>query len=156
VPLAELPALTEQTYIANGGSTALNDAVMQTLDEYTSLTTDATANVVLVITDGQENSSKHSRAQAIAVIDRLKAKGTWTFAYIGSDPSTWAEAGAYGFASGSTWTYTPTYGGTVSAYAIVSESMSSLRSLVNSSDVTSTADFFNQATSDTVKKPVTP
>jgi hypothetical protein len=89
------------------GSTALYDAVGATLKNTESITADK--YIVVIVTDGEENSSREWSKDALqkAVEERL-AKGNWTFTYLGTQPETWADAGAFGIAATSAATYTPT------------------------------------------------
>jgi len=58
--------------------------------------------VVVVFTDGEENSSrKWTRASLFERIKGLEAKG-WAFVFLGANQDSYAEAGALGFAAGST------------------------------------------------------
>ena len=58
--------------------------------------------VVVVFTDGEENASQHwTRASLFERIKGLEAKG-WAFVFLGANQDSYAEAGALGFAAGST------------------------------------------------------
>lgn len=88
------------------GSTALYDAVGATLKATESVTADK--YIVVIVTDGQENSSREWSKDALqkAVEERL-TKGNWTFTYLGTQPETWADAGAFGIAAASSAMYDP-------------------------------------------------
>lgn len=80
--------LSRETYIPNGG-TALYDAICQTtlqLEETISVSTELpTTFVVVVLTDGYENSSRLFNLQQVrSTIERLEATGKWTFSFIGA------------------------------------------------------------------------
>jgi uncharacterized protein YegL len=80
--------LSRQNYIPNGG-TALYDAIGQTtlhLEEAYARQSDLpTTFVVVVLTDGYENSSRMFNLQQIrSLIQRLEGTEKWTFSFIGA------------------------------------------------------------------------
>ena len=80
--------LSKNNYIPDGG-TALYDAIGQTtlhLEEACSRPSDLpTTFVVVVLTDGYENSSRLFNLQQIrSLIQRLEATEKWTFSFIGA------------------------------------------------------------------------
>src|SRR5690606_6118211 len=81
-----LVPLTMQSY-KPAGSTALFDALGDTLSALLgtpNIYSAATATLVTLFTDGQENSSsRYDSAVLSEVIKRLEATGRWTFALIG-------------------------------------------------------------------------
>jgi site-specific DNA recombinase len=106
VPLAEVPPLDSSNY-RPGGNTALYDALGVSLDELTSALrqedhpygTDRV--LVIVMTDGQENSSRRfSKQQVSDGITGREAAGNWTFVYLGADQDAWASSEDLGFAQG--------------------------------------------------------
>jgi hypothetical protein len=91
MPVADVPELTEASYVP-GGNTALFDAVAETVRLADKDKLEDERVLVLVMTDGQENSSREtSRDQVQAIIKERTARGTWTFAYIGESPERWAR-----------------------------------------------------------------
>jgi uncharacterized protein YegL len=91
------------------GGTALYDAVGQTLrrhDEDKTLTFDKA--IVIIVTDGQENSSREWSKEAVhAAIDERIKRGNWTFTYLGTQPETWDDAQSLGVGVGASATYSP-------------------------------------------------
>jgi uncharacterized protein YegL len=80
--------LSKQNYVPDGG-TALYDAIGQTtlhLEEAYARQSDLpTTFVVVVLTDGYENSSRLFNLQQIrSLIQRLEATEKWTFSFIGA------------------------------------------------------------------------
>jgi von Willebrand factor type A domain len=119
-PIADIPT---DALKAHGprGSTALYDAVGKTLDATKGIVADK--YIVVVVTDGQENSSREWTKTTLqkAIEDKIKS-GNWTFTYLGTQPETWDEAAKIGIIAGSTATYTP---GTASrSYNTMSASIS--------------------------------
>lgn len=90
------------------GSTALYDAVGKTLqrhDDDKNLTFDKA--IVVIVTDGQENSSREWSKEALhAAIDERIKRGNWTFTYLGTQPETWSDAQSLGVGVGASATYT--------------------------------------------------
>lgn len=89
------------------GMTALYDAVgktLQAIDDNKSLTFDKA--IVVIVTDGQENSSREWSKDALhsAIDDRIK-RGNWSFTYLGTQPETWNDAQSLGVGVGASATY---------------------------------------------------
>lgn len=88
-PVTDAPELSSDTYVP-GGMTALYDAIAESVR----LGDDEKADRVIcvVITDGQENSSRETDfAQVKKIIADREAKGNWTFVYLGVNPEDWAK-----------------------------------------------------------------
>jgi Mg-chelatase subunit ChlD len=89
VPIGDVQPLTLETYTP-GGMTALFDAIAQAIRLADGETFDRA--VCLIMTDGEENSSRETTGQQVAeIIKAHEAKGNWTFAYIGENPERWAR-----------------------------------------------------------------
>lgn len=81
----------EQAYLP-GGLTALYDALMAGVGMADKHRAPGERVLVLVITDGLENSSRETTmAQVQAMIQAKQAAGGWTFAYFGEAPERWAR-----------------------------------------------------------------
>ena len=89
------------------GMTALYDAVGKTLqahDDDKTLTFEKA--IVVIVTDGQENSSREWSKDALhAAIDERIKRGNWTFTYLGTQPETWDDAQSLGVAAGANAIY---------------------------------------------------
>lgn len=91
------------------GSTALYDAVGYAVKSTEDNPQGADKIVVVIVTDGHENSSREWSKDALhAAIDSKLKLGNWTFTYLGTQPETWDDAQSLGIAPGATATYTPT------------------------------------------------
>jgi uncharacterized protein YegL len=89
------------------GGTALYDAVGKTIKDTETDSCGADKIIVVIVTDGQENSSREWSKEALHASIEAKLKlGNWTFTYLGTQPETWDDAHALGIADGSTSTYT--------------------------------------------------
>lgn len=103
VPLEMVPLRTAENYKVKGG-TALLDAVGNTVQKLDQLVK-ADKYLVVVITDGAENSSKEWSAGRIKDLIGSKTAGGWTFVYMGADQNAWANAKQYGFAMNNSLSY---------------------------------------------------
>jgi hypothetical protein len=94
--IADVPGLTKETYVP-GGATALLDAIERTLDQVGDC--DGAERVVMVVmTDGEENSSEEATKDGIkGRIDERVAAG-WAVVYLGANVDEFAEAAAIGVA----------------------------------------------------------
>lgn len=110
VPVAQVESLTGATYRPNG-NTALYDAIAEAVEAQDALLATAPEPwrvLAVVMTDGEENSSRrHTKTQIAALIQEKEATGRWSFSYLGADQGAWAEAAAMGIPAGSTSTYDP-------------------------------------------------
>jgi hypothetical protein len=126
--------LTEETYQPRG-STALLDAVGKTIitvGERLANTKEEErpAQVIfLVITDGQENSSKEYRiASAIAeMVKHQTEKYNWTFTFLGGGDAAFSQGATMGFMSNNTYNYSANHGGTGNVYKAASRGVSRRR-----------------------------
>jgi hypothetical protein len=95
-PLANVPVLTEATYQPNG-NTALYDAVARTVAAVDSQATFGDRILVVILTDGQENSSRETTLEQVrALIEAKQATGAWTFAFVMAGTDQWAQATSAG------------------------------------------------------------
>lgn len=106
-PIAEVDGEELKKHGPRAG-TALYDAVGKTLqrhDEDKTLAFDKA--IVMIVTDGQENSSREWSKEALhAAIDERIKRGNWTFTYLGTQPETWDDASSLGVGVGASATYT--------------------------------------------------
>jgi len=94
-PLAEVPDLTDKTYEPRGG-TPLYDAIGECIRRV-----DAKGRgvITVIITDGQENSSKEFSKDSIkALITGKEAEG-WKFIFLGANIDSAAVGGSLGIAA---------------------------------------------------------
>lgn len=86
-----------------GGGTALLDAIGKVITDFEVAVPELGADdrVLLVVqTDGQENSSREYSRQGIAkMIKDREAGGKWAAIFMGAGPDTWQQAGGMGFSS---------------------------------------------------------
>lgn len=135
-PLSQVKFMTD--YRATGGSTPLRDSVIATIEaiQQADIGPDDKC-IVLVTTDGQENSSNASVAQLRSLVDGLSKTGQWTFVARVPRGSTKA-ARSLGFPEGNILEWDTTTRGQEAAASTTSSAMTSFMS----SGVRSTSTFF--------------
>lgn len=107
------------------GSTALYDAVGSTIQQTEANRNGAEKVIVVIVTDGQENSSREwTKEKLHSAVDAKLAAGDWTFTYLGTQPETWDDAGKFGVSPGSSAVYDPQNAN--AAYKTVSHAVHSL------------------------------
>lgn len=100
-PLADQSAISADE-IAPRGPTALYDAIGRCLDDASTACNARTLSfakvVVFILTDGQENASKHSKKKDItARIKRLEAEFGWEFYFAAANQDAMITGGDLGF-----------------------------------------------------------
>jgi uncharacterized protein YegL len=146
-PLTSIPNLDAKTYSPNGG-TALLDALGSTIDTVGAKLAARDESerpskvIVLVITDGQENSSKRFKKEQIKEkISHQREVYNWEFVFMGANIDAVDEGTSLGISAKNSLNYTASAAGTAKLYGTVSQSMSSYRVSANNQ-----VDFFNQNT----------
>jgi uncharacterized protein YegL len=134
VPVGDVPELTDKTYEIRG-MTALYDAIghtVSTIDKSVANMAIAPSRVVLVIyTDGQENSSREcTREQINALLEAKQNQDSpWDVVFLGANQDAFAEGAKIGTQYANTATYAASAAGTksslgaVSSYVVRSRSM---------------------------------
>lgn len=131
-PIAELDALTPETYIPTGG-TPLYDAVGEALAQLQRHDEQGKdiGFLVIILSDGQENSStewvspppKHKGEKLAARIKKLRDTGRWNFVYIGANQDLADVQRHLGVQQAVA--YTPSPAGTQRLYEVSSRSLGS-------------------------------
>ncbi len=104
IDIKAVSAITEKEY-AVGGSTALLDAIGMTIhkignaQKYTADGYRAEKVMFVIITDGEENSSREYSSEKVkAQIERQKTKYGWEFIFLGANIDAVQTAGRFGIA----------------------------------------------------------
>ena len=94
--LSKVQKLDAQSYLP-GGNTALNDAIGITVRKIDADRPQVDKVVTVIMTDGEENSSREWTHDAVkALIDQKEKEGIWTFVFLGAAPDAWVQGRAYG------------------------------------------------------------
>lgn len=145
--LANVPNLDAKSYRPNGG-TALLDAVAVTINSVgqklaTMSEEDRPSKVIfLIITDGEENSSKQYRNPAVIreMIQHQRDKYSWEFVFMGANMDAIQAGTSLNVSASNSMTYDASPAGTRNIYKSASSSLRSYRLQSNQK-----VDFFNQA-----------
>ena len=96
VDLKDVPNLNTANYIPGGG-TALYDAIGHSVNAIEKKGDTVGKVLTVILTDGQENSSREYRLQMIKdLITRKEGQGNWTFVFLGADLTAFAVGDAMG------------------------------------------------------------
>lgn len=147
IPLQHVEDLNTVSYRCSGG-TALLDAMGTTIDtlgvKLAAMPEEDRPSkvIVLVVTDGEENSSRKF------TLDQIKSKVThqreiynWEFIFMGANIDAITAGTSLGFTAANSVQYDATDVGTKQLYSSISSGMASYRTSVGPSQV----DFFNQS-----------
>lgn len=123
-PLAEAAELTTETFIPRGW-TALLDAIGRTIVRAEA--TPGHRKVVVIITDGQENSSKEFTNDKIRELIKSKEALGWQFVYLGANQDAFSVASQFGFNYRNTMTVAANAAGTKAMYGAMGQTLSNYR-----------------------------
>ena len=133
IDIRAVSPITEKEY-AVGGSTALLDAIgrtihkignaqMNTADDYR-----AEKVMFVIITDGEENSSREYSAEKVkAQIQRQKEKYDWEFIFLGANIDAVETAGRFGIAPDRAQNYHADSKGTALNFRVMSDAVATFR-----------------------------
>lgn len=93
-PLSAIKPLDNVSY-QPGGSTALNDAIGRTIRLISDDKPEGKV-IVVIMTDGEENSSHEYTTEAVKALIQQKEKEGWAFVFLGASPDAWQQGAAYG------------------------------------------------------------
>ncbi len=96
IPVAEVATLGPGDY-APRGATPLNDAVIKTIKAMDERVKEGHRAMLVILTDGLENSSRASSRKVRKLIHEREKLG-WEFIYLGANQDSWAESQRIGIA----------------------------------------------------------
>lgn len=99
-PIEKVKPLDRNTYTPTG-MTALHDAIGKTIHQASR--PHKTKTMFVVMTDGQENSSKEYDLNAVKSLVESKKKAGWDFVFLGANIDSYAVGGNYGFSTTVNW-----------------------------------------------------
>ncbi len=127
--------VTEREYQV-GGSTALLDAIGRTIhkignaQKHTSEEYRAERVIFVIITDGEENSSREYSVEKVReMIERQKSRYGWEFVFLGANIDSVATAGRFGIAPDRAVDYVADSEGTRLNYTVVGEAVEAFRTV---------------------------
>lgn len=140
--------LTRQSYSPRGG-TPLYDAIGECIERVDRLRSIRTANdapvVFVVITDGEENTSREFDKRKVKSLIETKTALGWTFTFLGTGIDSYSEASSIGMGAGSTSNFTPN--NTHNMYmGLANSTITRSASYRNDGASANTADFFTTLT----------
>ena len=102
----------------------------------------AEESVVVVYTDGEENSSSRFRGGEIRRLIEAKQEEGWTFVFLGAGLDAYAEGGQIGVRAGSTQAFAPDGEGARLSFQELDRSVRAFRAAPAAARVAQKADFF--------------
>ncbi len=123
IKLKDVPELTREVYFARG-MTSLLDAVGKTIKA-----SDAKDAMVLIQTDGHENSSREFKKADIKALIKEKEDQGWDFLFLGANIDTVSVGSGIGIAASKTASFAANDAGVKNAYASMSKMSSEYRSM---------------------------
>src|ERR1041384_6552101 len=132
----DIHPLNHSTYIPDGGSTALYDAIGSTIDNVGAILAKMPEAerpgrvLILIQTDGLENSSRYYKAERVAkMIKHQREKYNWNFAFIGASEAAITDAVRLNIPVNFTAQYAPTPEGTAQVLYAASASVGAYRGM---------------------------
>jgi hypothetical protein len=104
--ISKVEKITRKEYSPRG-TTALLDAVGRTVIDIDNSPDVPKKVIIAVVTDGMENASKDFTKERLEKLIKEKESLGWSFIYLSSSLSAFADAQQYGFSPGATLSYTP-------------------------------------------------
>jgi len=96
IPLPAVKKLDSKSYRPEG-NTALNDAIGITVRKIEADQPKVDKIVTVIMTDGEENSSREWTHHAVkALIEQKEKEGNWTFVFLGAGLDAWHQGRSYG------------------------------------------------------------
>jgi uncharacterized protein YegL len=129
IPLPKVKKLDSKSY-QPGGNTALNDAIGITVRKVEADQPKVNKVVTVIMTDGEENSSREWTHDAVrGLIEQKEKEGSWTFVFLGAGLDAWHQGRSYGVQAANVARYSSNqYREALSAMAVGTNLFSSSRS----------------------------
>lgn len=122
IPVQEVPNLTKKVYFARGG-TALLDAIGRTIRQVDALEDKPSKIVIVINTDGFENSShEFTHAQIKEMVSERQNNHDWQFVFVGAGIDAFATGTSFGIRGNNTLTTTNDWTGYNDSYFTLTNS----------------------------------
>jgi predicted glutamine amidotransferase len=129
------------------GMTALYDAVCSTLKKIKP--SEDVKQIVVIMTDGQENSSKeYTEKDMKKLVEERQKLGNYTFVFMGANQDAYAEAAKYGISRANSMHFNASSAGIGETYVVAAAATSRMASM----DAMSTGDFYTASEQKKVKE----
>jgi hypothetical protein len=146
VNIQDVKPLNRDTYVPRG-STSLYDAVGKTINDeidmlgMTPIDERCDKTLVVILTDGEENSSREFRYEQIAdMIKEQREVYKWEFIFLAANQDAMATAQSFNISSGNAFTYTHDTVGITEAYNKMSMASTKYRCCASTSDTSNLMD----------------
>lgn len=133
IDIRAIQPITEKEFFV-GGSTALLDAIGKTIHKIGTVQKNTTEDyraekvMFVIITDGEENASRHDSSMQIReMIQRQKERYGWEFIFLGANIDAVDTAGRFGIDADRAVDYVPDGEGTELNYRMMSETVATFR-----------------------------
>jgi len=133
IDIRAVSPMTEKEYFV-GGSTALLDAIGTTINKLVSVQKNTAEHfraekvMFVIITDGEENSSREYSANKVReMIEHEKAKYSWEFIFLGANIDAVQTASRFGISADRAADYVPDGEGTRLNYEAIAETVACFR-----------------------------
>lgn len=127
-PTRDLPPTVSAADVRPRGTTALVDAIGQTLSRVEREAPPGEAVIVVILTDGHENSSrKYRKPEVVATIERLQQQYSWEFVFLAANQNAIETAGTFGIRAATSLTFAATAQGQEHAFAATNNLVSRAR-----------------------------
>lgn len=122
-----VPPLDRTTFVPRG-CTSLYDAVGKTIAEFKDNNPKSTKTIVMILTDGEENSSKEYTYSSVrTLIEEVEGKHGWDVIFLGANMNAAAVGASMGISAARSATFDYSKGGAADAMASVNYATTSLR-----------------------------
>jgi uncharacterized protein YegL len=146
LPLSQVKKLDSTSYRPEG-NTALNDAIGITVRKIEADQPKVDKVVTVIMTDGEENSSREWTHDAVkALIEQKEKEGNWTFVFLGAGLDAWHQGKSYGVQSANVAQYNPDQ--YLSAFAAIADSTN----MLSSSPKRQSGNFFAALSKEVMRK----
>ena len=118
--------LTDKTFVPRG-QTSLLDAIGRTINSISASDNNSSNNIIVILTDGYENSSKEFDNTEISNMIKLKENDGWKFVFLAANQDAVLTASNLGIKRNSAMTYSQTPENVRSCFNGLSEAISRTR-----------------------------